>query len=63
MPAESPSVVIDLVSLREQLQENAFLFEQPQAYSSGVDDALRAVEGVLNGHDVPARGWQLQPDR
>lgn len=60
MRADPAPTVKDLVSLREQLLENAFLFEEPQAYSAGVEDALRAVERVFNGHDVHAGGRRIR---
>lgn len=42
-----PDRHLDLVSLRERLSENAFLFEHPEAYAAGVADALEQVSEVL----------------
>lgn len=43
---------IDLVSLRERLAENAFLFEHPDDYAAGVADALDVVrEELVDGED------------
>lgn len=38
---------LDLVSLRERLAENAFLFEHPDDYAAGVADALDIVREEL----------------
>lgn len=38
---------LDLVSLRERLAENAFLFEHPEDYAAGVADALEVVREEL----------------
>lgn len=40
---------LDLVSLRERLSENAFLFEHPDDYAAGVADALDVVREELEG--------------
>lgn len=38
---------IDLVALRERLEDNAFLFEDPDTYNAGVADALEVVSREL----------------
>lgn len=38
---------LDLVSVRERLAENAFLFEHPDDYAAGVADALDIVREQL----------------
>lgn len=42
-----PERHLDLVSLRERLSENAFLFEHPEDYAAGVADALEVVREQL----------------
>lgn len=42
-----PERHLDLVSLRERLSENAFLFEHPEDYAAGVADALEVVREEL----------------
>lgn len=43
---------LDLVSLRERLSENAFLFEHPEDYAAGVADALEVVREELAWSDA-----------
>lgn len=42
--------VEELKGLKGQLLENAFLFEDPRAYTAGVTDALEAVRLLLEGN-------------
>lgn len=46
-----PERQLDLVSLRERLAENAFLFEHPDDYAAGVEDALEVVREELVGSE------------
>lgn len=50
-----PIEVSDAPSLRERLEDNAFLFDEPDAYRAGVRDTLRAVARRLSGADAPSR--------
>lgn len=43
---------LDLVSVRERLSENAFLFEHPEDYAAGVADALEVVREELAWSDA-----------
>ncbi len=47
-----PERHLDLVSLRERLSENAFLFEHPEDYAAGVADALEVVREELAWSDA-----------
>lgn len=45
---------MDTDELERRLRENAFLFEDPQAYVAGVNDALEAVQDLAEDTpDVP----------
>lgn len=45
---------IDPQAVRDRLADNAFLFEDPDAYTAGVDDALQLVIDQLG---------EVEPDR
>lgn len=40
---------IDVQAVHERLDGNAFLFEDPDSYAAGVDDALQAITEQLDG--------------
>lgn len=46
-PARRLQPVPDLMRVRERLLRNATLFDEPAAYTAGVEDALQAVARVL----------------
>jgi len=46
--------VDQLTHLRERLRQQAYLFDEPEAYAAGVDDALDALDDLLSGPDAVA---------
>lgn len=59
MTSELPPPRIEVERLRRRLLRQAELFDEPEAYAAGVDDALDALIELDEDEDrlTPAGGW------
>lgn len=59
MTTEVPPPRIEVERLRRRLLRQAALFDEPEAYAAGVDDAIDALVHLDADRDelTPAGGW------
>lgn len=43
---------VDLDRVRSRLRRNASLFDRPEDYVAGVEDAVAAIAALADGHDA-----------